>query len=35
MPRPSGTAALSITPPMACGEACRAPGGRIRDEIDR
>ena len=35
MPRPSGTATLSIARPMIRVEACRAPGDRIRDEIDR
>ena len=35
MPQSPDTAALSIAQPMTCGEACRAPGGRIRDEIDR
>lgn len=35
MPQSPDTAAFSIVRPMTRGEACRAPGDRIRDEIDR
>ena len=35
MPQSPDTAALATARPMTRGEACRVPGDRIREEIDR